>query len=66
MVAAGTDDIPSPCVAICRMDDATGLCEGCLRSLDEIAAWSALDTPAKREVWKRIGVRARGTQELDQ
>lgn len=36
------------------MDDATGLCVGCLRTLDEIAAWGALDDGAKREVWKRL------------
>ena len=34
--------------------DAQGLCEGCLRTLDEIAAWSTLDDEAKRVVWLRI------------
>ena len=29
--------VPSPCIAVCRMDAATGWCEGCLRTLDEIA-----------------------------
>jgi len=59
LVAANpTGDIPSPCVSICRMDAATGLCEGCWRTLDEIAAWSALDAQGKRAVWQRIGERA--------
>ena len=32
------------------MDAASGWCEGCLRTLDEIAAWGGLDEPAKRAV----------------
>jgi predicted Fe-S protein YdhL (DUF1289 family) len=32
-------EIPSPCVGICRLEPATGLCAGCLRTTDEIAAW---------------------------
>jgi predicted Fe-S protein YdhL (DUF1289 family) len=33
--------IESPCVNICVMDDATGLCTGCARAIDEIAGWSS-------------------------
>lgn len=49
--------VPSPCISVCRIDDATGLCEGCLRTLSEIAAWGSLDDAARREVWLRIGER---------
>jgi len=52
------EPVPSPCVSVCRMDAATGLCEGCLRTLDEIAAWSTLPDPVKLEVWMQIGHRA--------
>jgi predicted Fe-S protein YdhL (DUF1289 family) len=48
----------SPCMSVCRMDDASGLCVGCLRSLDEIAKWSALDDDGRRVVWARIARRA--------
>ena len=44
--------LPSPCINVCRMDAATGLCEGCLRTLDEIALWSVLDDEDKRAVWR--------------
>ncbi len=50
--------VPSPCVSVCRMDEASGLCAGCLRSLDEIAAWSTLPNAARRDVWTRIAQRA--------
>jgi len=46
--------VPSPCVDVCRIDEATGLCAGCLRTLDEIAAWSTLDDVAKRDVWAQL------------
>lgn len=42
--------VPSPCVNVCRMDAASGWCEGCLRTLDEIAAWSQLDDAHKLAV----------------
>lgn len=37
----------SPCVSICVIDPTTGLCEGCARSLAEIAGWSTM-TSAER------------------
>jgi uncharacterized protein len=49
--------VPSPCISVCRIDEATGLCVGCLRTLDEIAAWSMLDDDARRDVWRAIGGR---------
>lgn len=51
-------NLPSPCVSICQMDVATGLCSGCLRTLGEIATWGQLDDPEKRVVWREIGLRA--------
>ena len=52
--AANAPVVPSPCTDVCRIDPATGWCEGCLRTIDEIGAWGALDDRAKREIWKRL------------
>lgn len=46
----GQDDSSSPCTSVCRIDEATGLCVGCLRTLDEIAAWSTLGDDARRAI----------------
>ncbi|MEO6565424.1 MAG: DUF1289 domain-containing protein [Casimicrobiaceae bacterium] len=54
--ATGTA-VPSPCISICAIDQITGLCAGCLRSLDEIAVWSVLDDEEKRAVWASIDAR---------
>lgn len=37
----------SPCINICRIDPASGLCCGCLRTLAEIAAWATMDEAAR-------------------
>ncbi|HSV54086.1 MAG TPA: DUF1289 domain-containing protein [Burkholderiaceae bacterium] len=47
-------NVPSPCISICRMDAATGLCEGCFRTLDEIRVWGMLADERKRAVWRLI------------
>ncbi len=31
--------VASPCINICRMHAPTGLCEGCARTITEIAGW---------------------------
>jgi predicted Fe-S protein YdhL (DUF1289 family) len=46
--------VRSPCIGVCAMDAATGLCEGCLRTIDEIAGWSLFDNDEKRAVWDAI------------
>ena len=45
-----TRDIASPCVNICKMSAMTGFCEGCQRSIDEIASWSVYSAAEKRAV----------------
>lgn len=49
--------VPSPCMSVCQMDESTGLCEGCLRTLEEIALWGNADDAFKRRVWGNIEAR---------
>jgi len=51
--------VASPCVDVCRIDARTGWCEGCLRTIDEIAAWGVLNDAQRREVWKLLPQRRR-------
>ena len=51
--------VPSPCISVCRMDAVTGFCEGCFRTLDEIAGWGMSSDAQKRETWARLVERAR-------
>ncbi len=54
---ANGQNVPSPCVQVCRLDEHTGWCEGCFRRLEEIGAWSSMDHDAKWVVWQRIARR---------
>lgn len=44
------DEVQSPCVGVCMIDDASGLCEGCFRKLEEIQGWRDLDNAQKRTI----------------
>ena len=50
--------VPSPCISVCRMDGASGLCSGCFRTIDEIMAWGGQSESGKRAVWRLITQRA--------
>lgn len=49
--------VASPCVGVCKMDEATGWCQGCLRSIDEIAHWGLYDDDEKRLVLSALPAR---------
>ena len=49
--------VPSPCIDVCRMDAATGWCEGCRRTLAEIEAWPSADPQARRVMIRRAAAR---------
>ncbi|PKO35562.1 MAG: DUF1289 domain-containing protein [Betaproteobacteria bacterium HGW-Betaproteobacteria-7] len=48
---------PSPCINLCKMDPTSGLCAGCYRTLDEIAAWSGFDDRRRDAVLAAIAAR---------
>ena len=37
----------TPCINVCELDEALGVCLGCGRTLAEIASWGAM-TPTER------------------
>lgn len=49
--------LPSPCINLCRMDEASDLCLGCFRNLAEIAAWAAADDAARALVLAAVARR---------
>ncbi|NMM11605.1 MAG: DUF1289 domain-containing protein [Polaromonas sp.] len=55
-------EVPSPCISICRMSATNGLCEGCFRTGDEIAAWSQASEEGKRAIWRTIEQRMTAIQ----
>ena len=49
--------VPSPCVSVCQMEEGTGLCLGCRRTLEEIRDWIIMTPDEKRAVLARIAER---------
>lgn len=58
LAGAMAENIPSPCASVCQMDRAGLFCQGCLRSIDEISAWSRASTQQKKQIWAQIAERA--------
>ena len=44
------DEVPSPCVKICVVHPETRLCTGCLRTIEEIGAWSRMSAEERRSI----------------
>ncbi|MDO5657520.1 MAG: DUF1289 domain-containing protein [Paracoccus sp. (in: a-proteobacteria)] len=49
-----TSPIASPCINICQIDRASGLCAGCLRTIAEISAWGKMDDEARRALMTQL------------
>lgn len=49
--------VPSPCISVCQIDEATGLCLGCRRTIDEIRDWMIMSAAEKTDVLARIAAR---------
>ena len=54
--------IASPCINVCKMDEHTGLCSGCFRTIDEIAVWAGIDDARRLGILAAV---ARRRQEHD-
>ena len=52
------DEIESPCVKLCQIHPTERLCIGCLRTLEEIGAWSRLTPEARRAIMADLPARA--------
>jgi uncharacterized protein len=66
MLDLKTEAVASPCNKVCRIDARTGWCEGCLRTLHEIGAWSQLDDADKRDVVEQLAQRKLRSQPSQQ
>ncbi|SFS07122.1 DUF1289 domain-containing protein [Yoonia litorea] len=51
-------EIDSPCIKICVIHPESRLCTGCLRSIDEITAWSRMSPEARKTVMAELPSRA--------
>ena len=54
--------IETPCIGICNLDQASGLCQGCGRTLGEITGWAGFTAAERRRIMAELeGRRQRRT-----
>jgi len=46
--------ISTPCIKVCVIDAATGLCTGCGRTLDEIARWGGMSESERLSIMESL------------
>jgi hypothetical protein len=54
--------IETPCVKICTLDHAAGMCSGCGRTLLEIEQWTRLSDGERRTIIEQLPARLRARQ----
>ncbi|MFZ1413603.1 MAG: DUF1289 domain-containing protein [Defluviicoccus sp.] len=50
-------EVPSPCIGVCSIAPASGLCTGCLRTRDEIARWRDASRREKQRILQDLARR---------
>ncbi len=49
--------VPSPCISICAIDEASGFCKGCYRTVEEVASWLYFTDDQKLQVLETLKAR---------
>ncbi len=49
----------SPCISVCQLDDRTGWCIGCQRTIDEIRDWIIMTPDERHRVLELLAERRR-------
>jgi predicted Fe-S protein YdhL (DUF1289 family) len=52
----------SPCIGICRLDEASQVCIGCYRTIQEIARWSSMGRDERARVFATLDGRRAALQ----
>lgn len=54
--------VASPCINVCTIDEESGYCLGCARTIQEVARWKRMDDDRKRQVINQLPERKRQMQ----
>lgn len=57
-------NIETPCIGVCTVDDKTGFCMGCFRSLEEIQNWWDMTDQQRSEVMQKLDQRMQENAEF--
>ena len=62
MAAPKLDSVQSPCLKVCTLNPADGLCRGCGRTLAEIANWLKMSAQERAAVMAQLPARLAAQQ----
>lgn len=51
------DEVESPCIKLCSIHPKERICVGCLRSMEEIGAWSRMTPEVRRDIMAELPAR---------
>jgi predicted Fe-S protein YdhL (DUF1289 family) len=49
--------VASPCISICSINETTGLCTGCFRTVEEVAGWLYFNEFQKTQILDMLKAR---------
>lgn len=52
------NEVDSPCVKLCTIHPSERICIGCMRTIEEIAAWSRMEPETRRAIMAELPARA--------
>lgn len=58
-------EIKSPCISICAIDDLSGLCQGCYRTIEEIKGWWDMNQDEQKNLLVTLEERQLQTANFD-
>jgi len=44
------EEVQSPCIGVCSIDETSGYCQGCYRTIDEIKNWWDMSPPEQTQL----------------
>jgi predicted Fe-S protein YdhL (DUF1289 family) len=53
----GIEDIVSPCIGVCAINDSNGFCHGCYRTVEEIREWWNMTDEEREKVMSTLDQR---------
>ena len=45
-----SSEVKSPCIGVCAVDELSGICQGCYRTIEEIQAWWDMGATAQKDL----------------
>lgn len=59
------EEIQSPCIGVCSMDDASGYCYGCYRTIEEIKGWWGMSQSEQKTLLSVLDARQNQSVSFD-